>query len=139
MERTLTIIKPNAVAAGASGRILDRLIAEEFVIVALKMIFLSRNDASRFYAVHRGRAFFADLVDFMTSGPVIVAVLEREDAVARLRRVVGDTDPPKAAEGTIRRLFGVDKTQNAIHASDSAENACAEWRQFFAEEEIMIP
>jgi len=137
MERTFTIIKPNAVAAGATGKIIDRLIVEEFNIVAIRLIRLSRQAAEKFYDIHRERPFFPALVAFMTSGPVVVMLLEREDAVAHLRRVVGDTDPANAAEGTIRRQFALDKTRNAIHASDSVENARLEWQQFFGEEDIV--
>ncbi len=135
--RTFTIIKPNAVAAGHSGRILDMILSAGFTIRALRMEFLSRDKAEKFYAVHRGKPFFEKLVIFMTSGPVIVAVLEKENAVDDLRRLVGATDPAKAAEGTIRRLFGDSVTLNAIHASDSDDNARAEWGHFFSDEQII--
>lgn len=138
ITKTFTIIKPNAVAAGNTGKIIDQLIGAGFVIRAMKMICMSRNDAEKFYAVHRGKPFFASLVDFMTSGAVVVAVLEREDAVAELRRVVGATDPAKAAEGTIRRLYGEDVQHNAIHASDSDENAAIEAAHFFADSDIIV-
>jgi len=137
MERTFTIIKPNAVAAGATGKIIDHLTGEGFRFVAMRMVWLSGNDAARFYAIHRDKPFFANLIGFMTSGPVVVAVVEHPAAVAHLRRVVGDTDPANAAEGTVRRLYGRDKTQNAIHASDSVENAAIEMGQFFCESDIM--
>jgi len=138
ITKTFTIIKPNAVAAGNTGKIIDRLIGAGFVIRAMKMICMSRNDAEKFYAVHRGKPFFASLVDFMTSGAVVVAVLEREDAVAELRRVVGATDPAKAAEGTIRRLYGEDVQHNAIHASDSDGNATIEAARFFTDSDIIV-
>ena len=136
-SRTFTIIKPNAVATGNTGKILDMILRDGFTIRAMKMVFFSRNDADRFYAIHKGKPFFPSLVEFMTSGPVVVAVLEKEDAVASLRELVGATDPAKAAEGTIRRLFADSLTRNAIHASDSDDNARAEWSQFFAASEIM--
>lgn len=135
--RTFTIIKPNAVADGNTGRILDMIIGDGFSIRALKMVFLSRNDAVRFYEIHKDKPFFPELLDFMTSGPVVAAVLEKEDAVAALRRLVGNTDPLKADVGTIRQMFAADKTRNAIHASDSDENARIEWSQFFSAKEIV--
>ena len=135
--RTFTIIKPNAVADGNTGRIIDMWIMDGFSIRAMKMLYLSRNDAVKFYAVHKDKPFFHDLVEFMTSGPVVVAVLEKEDAVASLRRLVGNTDPMKADPGTIRQMFAADKTRNAIHASDSDENAYVEWSQFFSDSDII--
>ena len=137
MSRTFTIIKPNAVSNGHTGQILDMLATAGFRLCAMKMICLSRNDAERFYAVHKDRPFFRRLILFMTSGPVVVAILERENAVESLRQLVGNTDPAKAAEGTIRRKFGESLTRNAIHASDSDANAREEWSHFFAPEEIM--
>ena len=135
--RTFTIIKPNAVAAGNTGKILAQILADGFRIRAMKMVFMSRNQAERFYAIHKGKPFFATLVMFMTSGPTMVAVLEKQDAVAELRRLVGATDPAKAEPGTIRNLYADSMTRNAIHASDSDENAEIEWSQFFAVDEIM--
>lgn len=137
-NRTFTIIKPNAVAAGNSGKIIDMIIADGFRIIAMKLIFLSRNQAEKFYSVHYGKPFFGDLIRFMTSGPVIVAVLEKEDAVSQLRRLAGATDPAKAEEGTIRKLFADSLTKNAIHASDSDENAALEAGWFFSEDEIIL-
>lgn len=137
--RTFTIIKPNAVAQGNTGKILDMILADGFTIRAMKMVHLSRNDASRFYAAHEGKPFLPSLIEFMTSGPVVAAVLEREDAVASLRKLVGDTDPRLAAEGTVRRLFGESVTRNAIHASDSDKSAHAELSRFFTESEIIAP
>ena len=138
-SRTFTIIKPNAVAAGATGNILDRLLSNGFRIRALKMDFLDRNRAARFYATHRGKPFFEPLIQFMTSGAIVVAVLERdgEDAVEALRTLVGATDPALAAPGTIRHEFGESVTRNAIHASDSPENACMEWHHFFSDDQIV--
>lgn len=128
---TFTIIKPDAVADGYIGKILDRLITGGFRIIALRMARLSRGDAEKFYAVHRGKPFFEGLVEFMTSGPVVVAVLKKEDAVDSLRALVGSTDPAEAAQGAIRHEFGTSVRRNAIHASDSDENARTEWEQFF--------
>ena len=135
---TFTMIKPDAVRAEKHAEILAHLVCNGFKIVALKMTCMSRNDAKRFYAVHRGKPFFETLLDFMTSGPVVAAVLEHEDAVAALRKVIGATDPAEAAEGTVRKLYGTNKTQNAIHASDSDENARYEWSIHFTEKEIML-
>ncbi len=136
-NRTFTIIKPNAVAAGNAGRIIDMILADGFIFRAMKMVYLSRNQAERFYAIHKGKPFFDKLVMFMTSGPIVVAVVEKDDAVASLRRLVGSTNPAQAEEGTIRRLFADSLTRNAIHASDSDENAALEWSQFFAPDEFM--
>ncbi|KAI4469347.1 nucleoside diphosphate kinase [Holotrichia oblita] len=133
-NRTFTIIKPDAVAAGKTGRILDMMIGGGFTLRAMRMTRMSREDAEKFYAIHRDRPFFGELVDFMTSGPVVVAVLEKEDAVKSLRELAGNTDPAKAAEGTIRRLYGTNVGCNAVHASDSDENAVVESGQFFGEE-----
>ncbi|MCC8018929.1 MAG: nucleoside-diphosphate kinase [Rikenellaceae bacterium] len=135
--RSFTIVKPNAVAAGNTGRILEMLAAAGFTVRALKMVCFSRNDAYRFYADHIGKTFFGELVEFMTSGPSVVAVVEREDAVTALRQLVGATDPAKAAEGTIRRLYGESLTRNAVHASDSDGHAQREWSQWFTPDEIM--
>lgn len=131
-ERTFTIIKPNAVAMGVTGRIIDAFLQDGFRILAMRLVCMSRNDAEKFYAVHRGREFFSRLVDFMTSGPCVVMLLEREDAVAELRRLVGNTDPARAAEGTLRRMYGENVTRNAVHASDSVENARMEASRFSA-------
>ena len=136
-SRTFTMIKPNAVENGHTGKILDRILCAGFRICALKMVCLNRNDAEQFYAVHQGKPFFRRLVTFMTSGPVIVAVVEKDNAVSELRRIVGNTDPEKAEEGTIRKLFAESLTRNAIHASDSEENAQKEWSHFFTPKEIM--
>lgn len=137
-ERTFSIIKPNAVAAGAVGQILDAMLADGFRIIGLKLVCMSRNEAEKFYAVHQGKPFYDRLVTFMTSGPSVVLVLEREDAVAELRRLAGATDPAKAAEGTLRRRFGENVTRNAVHASDSVENAREEAGRFFDEREIVV-
>mgnify|MGYP003295101840 CR=1 FL=1 len=135
---TFTMIKPDAVRDNNHAKILQHLVDAGFRIVALRMWCMSRNDAKRFYAVHKDKPFFDGLVDFMTSGPIVAAVLEKEDAVAQLRKTVGATDPEKAEEGTIRRLYGTAVRQNAIHASDSDENARAEWSIHFSEADIMV-
>lgn len=132
MSQTLAIIKPDAVAAGKAGKILAHLEGAGFTLRALRMTRLTREQAGAFYAVHRERPFYAELVDFMTSGPCIPVLLETGDAVARLRETIGATDPAEAAEGTVRRLYAESKGRNAIHASDSDENAAVEIAFFFA-------
>ena len=137
MERTLTIVKPDAVAAGKAGAILAHLEKEGFRFVGLRRTRLGVEQARAFYAVHRERPFFEALVRFMTEGPVVVAALERADAVAHLRRTMGATDSRKADPGTIRNLYGTDIERNAIHGSDSAENAAREVAFFFGEAELL--
>ncbi len=132
MTGTLTLIKPDAVAAGNAGRIIAHLEGAGFEIEAMRCLRLSRAQAEAFYAVHRERPFYADLVDFMTSGPVVAMALARENAVAHLRETMGATDSTQAAEGTVRNLFGTDIQNNAIHGSDSDENAAIERAFFFA-------
>jgi len=132
-NRTLAIIKPDAVASGKAGKVLAHLEGAGFRVRALRMLRLSRDQAGEFYAVHRERPFYGSLVEFMTSGPAIPVLLEREGAVAKLREVIGATDPKEAAEGTVRALFAESKERNAIHASDSDENAAREAAFFFAE------
>jgi nucleoside-diphosphate kinase len=136
-NRTFTIVKPDSVRKGNFGKIISRLESEGFRILGLKKTSLSRAQAEGFYAVHRERPFFSGLVDYMTSGPVYVAALEREDAVPTLRKVMGATDPAKADAGTIRKDFGESIEQNAIHGSDSDENAKIEISFFFAESELI--
>ena len=131
-ERTLCIIKPDAVAARQVGSILARLEGAGFVIVALRMRRLSPADAEGFYHVHRERPFFNSLVDFMASGPCVPMVLEGENAIVRLRELMGATDPAKAAAGTIRKDFASSIERNAVHGSDSTENAAIELRFFFS-------
>jgi nucleoside-diphosphate kinase len=133
---TLAIIKPDAIASGKTGAILAHLQQAGFVPRAARLVRLSRPTASAFYVVHRGRSFYPDLVEFMTSGPCLPLALEREDAVNQLRSVIGATDPAEAAPGTIRKLFAESKGKNAIHASDSAENAVREVGFFFSEGEL---
>jgi nucleoside-diphosphate kinase len=133
---TLAIIKPDAVASGKIGAILAHLQQAGFTPRAAKMVRLTRPEAGAFYAVHRGRPFYAELVEFMTSGPCVPIALERQDAVSHLRTVIGATDPAEAAPGTIRKLFAESKGKNAIHASDSQENAEREVGFFFSEGEL---
>lgn len=138
-SKTFTIIKPNAVAKGAIGKITDMITSAGFRIIGMKMTDLSRNDAERFYYVHKGRPFFRNLVLFMTAGPIVAIALEKEgeNAVADFRKLIGSTNPDMADEGTIRKLFADSKTRNAIHASDSPENAAWETAFFFRPEEII--
>lgn len=136
-NRTFTIVKPDSVRKGNFGKIISRLEAEGFRILGLRKVGLTKAQAQGFYAVHRERPFFNSLVDYMTSGPVFVAALERENAVRHLRDVMGATDPTKADAGTIRKDFGESIEQNAIHGSDSDENAGIEIAFFFAESELV--
>ena len=131
LERTLSIIKPDAVKKNAIGQILARFEAAGLRIIAARMMFLSRAEAEGFYAVHRGRPFFADLVEFMTSGPVLIQVLEGEDAIAKNRELMGATDPKKAAKGTIRADFAESIDANAVHGSDAPDTASTEIAYFF--------
>jgi len=133
---TLGIIKPDAVAGRKIGAILAHLQQAGFDPRAARMVRLTQAEAGAFYAVHRGRPFYNDLVEFMTSGPCMPMALERDDAVAHLRTVIGATDPAEAAPGTIRKLFAESKGKNAIHASDSPENAAREVAFFFSEGEL---
>jgi nucleoside-diphosphate kinase len=133
---TLAIIKPDAVQAANAGNVLAHLERDGFRIRAARMVRLSQSQAEAFYAVHRERPFFRSLVTFMTSGPCIPLALERDDAVARLREVIGATDPAEAKAGTVRKLYAQSKERNAIHASDSPENAAREVAFFFPESEI---
>lgn len=136
VERTLSILKPDAVEKKKAGAILALLEENGFNIVACKRVHLSRAVAEGFYAVHKARPFFGELVEFMTRNPVFVAVLEREDAVAQYRKVMGATDPAKADSGTIRKLYGANVGENAVHGSDSADNAKNEIAYFFPASEV---
>jgi nucleoside-diphosphate kinase len=136
MERTLAIIKPDAVSAGCAGKVLAHLEGAGLRVCALRMTRLREAEAREFYAVHRERPFYASLVRFMTSGPAIPLVLEGDDAVARLRQVIGATDPALAEEGTVRKLYAESKERNAIHASDSLQNAATEIAFFFSQQEL---
>jgi nucleoside-diphosphate kinase len=137
MERTLAIIKPDAVANRSTGRILARIEEEGFRILALRLVQLSRRQAEGFYAVHRERPFFGDLTAFMSSGPCVLLVLEREGAIAHWRRVMGATDPAKAEEGTLRKQFATNIERNACHGSDAPETAASEIAYFFRGVELI--
>lgn len=130
-ERTFSIIKPDAVAAGQTGKILARLEQEGFRIVALKMVHLTLPQAEGFYAVHRERPFFASLTKFMIEGPIVPMILERDNAIAKLRDVMGATNPANAAEGTIRKLYAASIERNCIHGSDGPDTARFEMGYFF--------
>lgn len=136
MEKTLSIIKPDAVKKNVIGKIIDRFESNGLRIATIKKLSLSKSTASKFYIIHKDRPFFNDLVEFMSSGPVIVMVLEGENAVAKNRELMGDTDPKKAAKGTIRADFADSIDANAVHGSDSLENAKNEIAFFFAQTEI---
>ncbi|WP_423127179.1 nucleoside-diphosphate kinase [Gaoshiqia sp. Z1-71] len=131
-NKTLTIIKPGAVERNLIGPILAKINEAGFVIKALKYTKLKKEQACEFYQVHEGRPFFEDLTDFMSSAPIVAAILEKENAVADFRELIGATDPLEAAEGTIRKLFAESKTHNAVHGSDSDENAVKECDFFFS-------
>lgn len=137
MNRTLAIIKPDAVASGRAGKIIAHLQDAGFTVRALRMTRLTTAQAQAFYAVHSQRPFYGSLVDFMTSGPVIPMALEAEGAIRKLRDAIGATDPAEAAEGTVRRLYAESKERNAIHASDSDENAAVEIGFFFSGSEFL--
>ncbi len=132
-ERTLSIIKPDAVKKGLIGTIIARFEREGLKIAAMRMLHLDKERAEGFYAVHRERPFFADLVEFMTSGPVVVMVLEGQDAIEHNREIMGATDPEKAAEGTLRKLYAESIQNNAVHGSDAPETARFEIGYFFPE------
>jgi nucleoside-diphosphate kinase len=136
-NRTFTIIKPDSVRKNNFGNIFSRIEGQGFRVLGVKKVGLSRRQAEAFYAVHSERPFFGSLVEYMTSGPVFVAALERDNAVAELRKLMGATDPTKADAGTIRKDFGESIEQNAIHGSDSDDNARIEISFFFAESELV--
>jgi nucleoside-diphosphate kinase len=136
-QTTLAILKPDAVAAGHAGAMLAQLVEEGFTIRGLEMLRLTEAQAQAFYEVHRERPFYGSLVEFMTSGPVIPVALEREDAVAHLRQVMGATDVAKAEPGTLRANFGTSIEKNAVHGSDSPENAALEVAFFFSRAELL--
>ena len=137
MERTLAIVKPDAVRRGLTGDILKRIESSELKIVGLRKIQLSRADAERFYEVHKAKPFFKGLCDYMTSGPVVVAVLQGEGAITKWRQLMGATDPKKADPGTIRKDFGLDVEQNSTHGSDAPETAAQEISFFFPTRELL--
>ena len=134
---TLTIVKPDAFGAAKAGKIVAHLEQQGFKIVASRVMHMSHAQAGEFYAVHKERPFYGSLVTFMTSGPCMPMILEKSDAVAALRTAIGATDPAQADAGTVRKLFAESKERNAIHASDSDENAAREARFFFAEAEVL--
>ncbi|HUO06322.1 MAG TPA: nucleoside-diphosphate kinase [Candidatus Binataceae bacterium] len=131
IERTLAIVKPDAVRRGLTGDIIKRIEASGLEIVSLRKLQLERADAERFYAVHKERPFFGDLCTYMTSGPIVAAALSGDGAIAKWRGLMGATDPKKAEAGTIRRDFGIDVEQNAVHGSDAAQTAATEIAFFF--------
>jgi nucleoside-diphosphate kinase len=134
---TLTIVKPDAFGAGKAGKIISHLEGQGFKILASRVMHMSKEQAGEFYAVHKERPFYGSLVTFMTSGPCMPMVLEKSDAVAALRTAIGATDPAQADAGTVRKLYAESKERNAIHASDSDENATRESRFFFSDTEIL--
>ena len=136
MERTLCIIKPDAVRKKVQGKIIQMLLDAGFSIRGMKLVKLTADQAEKFYEIHKERPFYRDLVEYMTSGPVIPIALEKENAVADYRKLIGATDPAEAEEGTVRKLFAASKQENAVHGSDSAENGKIEVSFFFKEEEL---
>jgi nucleoside-diphosphate kinase len=132
MERTLAIIKPDAVQRNLAGKILTRLEAEGFIVLGLKMVYLTQHDAERFYQVHRERPFFQSLTSYMASGPAIAVLLQRDNAIQKLRELMGATNPAQAAPGTIRKDYGLDVEKNAIHGSDAPATAAWEIPFFFS-------
>ena len=137
VERTLAIIKPDAVRKNVIGEIIAQLTQAGFKVLGMKLTRISKEQAGEFYAVHKERGFYGELVDFMSSGPVVPIALEKENAVADYRTLIGATDPAEAAEGTIRKMFASSKGENAVHGSDSAENGRNEIAFFFSESEIV--
>jgi nucleoside-diphosphate kinase len=137
MERTLAIIKPDAVGRQVAGQIVDRIERAGFGIRAMRLAHLTKREAEGFYAVHRGKPFYDGLTDFMSSGPAVLLVLEAPDAIRRWRDLMGATDPAKAAEGTLRKLFGTDIGSNATHGSDAPETAAYEIGYFFRGMELI--
>lgn len=136
-NKTFTMIKPTAVAQGYTGKILARIQEEGFLITSLKMVYLSKREAEIFYSVHKARPFFPELTQYMSSGPIVAAILQKDNAVEDYRTLIGATNPADAAEGTIRKLYGTDLGRNAVHGSDSDENAQIECRFFFSGMEEM--
>lgn len=136
-NRTLAIIKPDAVRKNVVGQIIAKITESGFKVLGFKMVNLSEKSAQAFYEVHKERPFYADLVNFMTSGPCVPIALEKENAVAEFRKLIGATDPAQADEGTIRKLFASSKAENAVHGSDSDENAALEISHFFSKNELL--
>lgn len=137
MERTLCIIKPDAIRKRVEGNIIQMILEAGFDVVGMKLIKLTKESAERFYEIHKEKSFFEGLIKFMTSGPVIVIALKKENAVEDFRNLIGATDPLKAKEGTIRKLYAKDVQENAVHGSDSIENGIREVSFFFEESEII--
>ncbi len=136
MERSLAIIKPDAVERGIVGRIISRIEKEKLKISAMKMVHLTKGEAGRFYYVHKDKIFFNDLIEYMSSGPIVVMVLAGEGIINKWRQIMGATDPAKAEEGTIRRIYGTDIQRNVVHGSDSSESVKFEVNFFFSELEV---
>ncbi len=134
---TFTMIKPDATGAGNTGKIIDRIIGAGFTLRGMKLTQLTKHDAETFYAVHKERPFYGELVEYMTSGPIVAAVLEKDNAVEDFRKLIGATNPAEAAEGTIRRDFAESIAANAVHGSDSDENAAIEAAFFFSKRELV--
>ncbi|UCE93843.1 MAG: nucleoside-diphosphate kinase [Flavobacteriaceae bacterium] len=135
-NRTFTMLKPDSLEKGNTGAILEKINASGFKIVAMKQTQMSRRDAETFYAIHKERPFFADLVEYMTRGPIVAAILEKENAVEDFRTLIGATNPEDAAEGTIRKMYATSISENAVHGSDSNENAFIEGSFHFSGREI---
>jgi len=133
---TFTIVKPSALSMNYLGPILTNITDNGFKVIAIKMLYLSKDQATAFYSVHQGKPFFDGLIEFMTSGPVVVATLMKNNAVEDYRKIIGATNPEKADAGTIRKLYGIDMERNAVHGSDSDENALIESHFFFSDIEI---
>lgn len=138
MQRTLCIIKPDAVRAGNAGNVIAMIQAAGFRILAMKLTRITKAQAGEFYAVHRERPFYADLVAFMASGPIVPIALEKENAVADYRTLIGSTDPAEAADGTVRKLYATSKGENAVHGSDSPENGLSEISFFFSQADLIL-
>ena len=136
LQRTFAIIKPDAMQAGYAGKIIDRIISEGFTIHGMRQVHLTLAQAQGFYAVHSERPFFGELTEFMSRGPIVVLALEAEDAIAKWRGVIGATNPAEAADGTIRKLYGKDLGENAVHGSDAPETAAVEIGYFFPGHEV---
>lgn len=137
MERTLVLVKPDAVKKNVAGKIISRFEDEGFKVVALKKLKLTKEQAGQFYIVHKERPFYDELCEFMSSGPIVAMVLEGENAISRVRQILGATDPAKAEEGTLRKLYGTNVGENAVHGSDSPESAAYEIPFFFSGLELV--
>ena len=137
MEITLAIIKPDAYKKGFTGKIIDRIISEDFEIRAMKQLHLTKEDAEGFYEIHKARPFFDELTEFMSSEKCVVLSLKRENAISKWREIIGATNPEEAEEGTIRALFGENTGNNAVHGSDSSDNGVIESNYFFSEKELI--